>query len=126
MVVHGYEEWGPGVVERLCGKFAFAIWDDQTKALFLARDPMGIKPLYYWQSPWGGVYFASEIKGFLALPGFEPQANARAVRQFLELNFIHDLHETSLKGVRKLPAGSTLTLAREDVTARRCRSPRSS
>ena len=125
VVVHGYEEWGPGVVERLCGMFAFAIWDDRTKALFLARDPMGIKPLYYWQSPLGGIYFSSEIKAFLALPGFEPQANRRAVRQFLELNFIYDLHETSLEGVRKLPAGSTLSFAREDVTARRCRSPRS-
>jgi asparagine synthase (glutamine-hydrolysing) len=112
VVVHGYEEWGAAVVERLEGMFAFALWDARTQRLFLARDPMGIKPLYYWLSASGGLYFASEIKAFLSLPDFHAEANPRAIRQFLELNFVYDVHESSLRGVWKLPAGHTLTVER--------------
>jgi asparagine synthase (glutamine-hydrolysing) len=112
VIVHGYEEWGEGVVERLCGMFAFAIWDRRDRSLFLARDPMGMKPLYHWTAPGGAFYFASEIKAFLALPEFQPRPNLRALPQFLELNFIYDEHESSLAGVRKLPAGCTLTMPR--------------
>lgn len=110
VLVHGYEEWGAQLVDKLCGMFAFAIWDGRKRTLLLARDPMGMKPLYYWRSPSGAFYFASEIKAFLALNDFEARPNLRALRQFLELNFIYDEHETSLEGVRKLPAGCTLTL----------------
>jgi asparagine synthase (glutamine-hydrolysing) len=110
VVVHGYEEWGESVVDRLQGMFAFAIWDARKHRLFLARDPMGIKPLYYWRSPSGGLYFASELKAFLGLPDFRAEANPHALRQFLEMNFIYDLHESSLLGVSKLPAGHTLTI----------------
>jgi asparagine synthase (glutamine-hydrolysing) len=110
VIVHGYEQWGEQVVEHLCGMFAFALWDRRARQLFLARDPMGIKPLYYWQNPAGAFAFASEIKAFRALPDFRPALNPRAMGQFLELNFIADLHATSLAGVCKLPAGHTLTL----------------
>ncbi len=51
VLVHGYEQWGHQLVDKLCGMFAFAIWDARQKTLFLARDPMGIKPLYYWIDP---------------------------------------------------------------------------
>src|SRR5207245_5980029 len=117
VVVHGYEEWGEAVVERLEGMFAFALWDARNQRLFLARDPMGIKPLYYWLSPSGGLYFASEIKAFLSLPDFRAEANPRAIRQFLELNFVYDVHESSLRGVWKLPAGHTLTVERARTVA---------
>jgi asparagine synthase (glutamine-hydrolysing) len=110
VLVHGYEEWGEALADKLCGMFAFAIWDSRARSLFLARDPMGMKPLYYWVGPRGAFYFASEIKAFLALADFQPAANPRALRQFLELSFIYDEHETSLAGVRKLPAGCTLTV----------------
>jgi asparagine synthase (glutamine-hydrolysing) len=110
VLVHGYEEWGETLVEKLCGMFAFAIWDVRKRSLFLARDPLGMKPLYYWHGPGGAFYFASEIKAFLALSDFQPSPNLRALRQFLELNFIYDEHETSLRGVLKLPAGCTLTV----------------
>jgi asparagine synthase (glutamine-hydrolysing) len=111
VIVHGYEEWGEAVVEKLCGMFAFAVWDVGRQTLFLARDPLGIKPLYYWTSPHDGFYFASEVKAFLALPEFKPALHPRTVRQFLELNFITDEFATSLAGIEKLPAGHTLTLA---------------
>jgi asparagine synthase (glutamine-hydrolysing) len=115
VLVHGYEEWGGQVVDRLHGMFAFALWDDREKSLFLARDPMGMKPLYYWRSPSGGFYFASEVKGFLSLSGFEARVNRRTLRQYLEANFIYDLHETSLEGVFKLPAGHQLTVLGKDL-----------
>ncbi len=124
VLVHGYEEWGPELVNHLCGMFAFAVWDRRERSLFLARDPMGIKPLYYWRSPTNGFYFASEIKAFLALPDFRPVVNPRTLRQFLELNFITDLHESSLAGVYKLPAGYTLTLRAADLNAGRVPVPR--
>ena len=78
VLVHGYEEWGEDIVTRLCGMFAFAIWDGRKRELFLARDAMGIKPLYFWRSSSGGFYFASEIKAFLALDEFRPAVNRRA------------------------------------------------
>lgn len=115
VLVHGYEEWGESVVDKLCGMFAFAIWDVRKRSLFLARDPMGMKPLYYWISPRGAFYFASEIKAFLALAQFQPRPNLRALRQYLELNFIYDENETSLSGVYKLPAGCTLTIRRGET-----------
>jgi asparagine synthase (glutamine-hydrolysing) len=115
VLVHGYEEWGEGLVEKLCGMFAFAIWDVRKRSLFLARDPLGMKPLYYWRGPRGAFTFASEIKAFLALDDFHPVPNLRALRQFLELNFIYDPHETSLAGVCKLPAGCTLTVRRGEA-----------
>jgi asparagine synthase (glutamine-hydrolysing) len=123
VLVHGYEEWGEGLVERLCGMFAFAIWDGRNHSLFLARDPMGIKPLYYWWSPAGGFVFASEIKAFLALADFRPAVNPRTLRQYLEFNFIPDPQETSLLGVSKVPAGHVLTV-RGEVAASRRPSPR--
>jgi asparagine synthase (glutamine-hydrolysing) len=123
VIVHGYEEWGEAVVDKLCGMFAFALWDTRHHRLWLARDPMGMKPLYYWLNPSGGFYFSSEIKAFLALPEFQPAANPRTLRQFLELNFITDERETSLSGVAKLPAGHTLTVRPEDAAAARAPTP---
>jgi asparagine synthase (glutamine-hydrolysing) len=111
VVVHGYEEWGEAVVARLEGMFAFALWDAGRRGLLLARDPMGIKPLYWWTSPTGGLYFASEVKAFLALPDFRADVHPRALRQFLELNYIYEEEQSSLQGVRKLPAGHILTTA---------------
>lgn len=110
VLVHGYEEWGQQLVDRLCGMFAFAIWDARKRCLFVARDPMGIKPLYYWTSPNQEFWFASEIKAFLAVPGFKPQLDHQAISQYLEFNFIYDSERCSLKGLRKLPPGHLMTV----------------
>ena len=67
VIVHLYEEFGPGCLEKLRGMFAFAIWDENTKTLFLARDRVGIKPLYYCLTE-TSLVFASEIKAILADP----------------------------------------------------------
>jgi asparagine synthase (glutamine-hydrolysing) len=110
VVLHGYRHWGAAVVERLAGMFAFAIWDAPRRVLFLARDPLGIKPLYVWRSA-SGIVFASELKAFLQLPDFRPRPCALALRQFLEFNFVLDRRAASLDGVSKLPPGSTLTFS---------------
>lgn len=119
VLVHGYEEWGEDVIRRVIGMFAFALWDGRRRQLLLARDAMGMKPLYYWWSPSGSLVFGSEAKAFLELPGFPRAADRRAIRQFLEVGFIYDLHQTSLQGLRKLPAGHLLKVTAEDVAARR-------
>ncbi len=110
VLVHGYEQWGHQLVDKLCGMFAFVIWDAAKKTLFLARDPMGIKPLYYWIDPQRGFWFASEIKAFLAVPGFTPRLDHQAISQYLEFNFIYDNERCSLKELRKLPPGHTMTI----------------
>ena len=124
VLLHGWEEWGEGVLERVRGMFAFAIWDGRKRALALARDPMGIKPLFLWWSGGGRLAFASELKAFLGLAGFSPRPDLVALRQFLEFSFVPDLERTSLEGVRKLPPGHVLTVTAEDVAAGRRPQPR--
>lgn len=118
VLIHGWEEWGEGVLGRIRGMFAFAIWDARQRRLTLARDPMGIKPLYLWRSP-TRLVFASEMKAFLGLDGFTARPDLRALRQFLEFSFIPDPVRASLDGVEKLPAGHVLSIGPEDVAAGR-------
>ena len=90
--------------------FAFAIWRPTDSALFLFRDPMGIKPLYYWEPPGGGIVFASELKAFLEFPGFHPSLDRRAIGQFLEFGYTFEDERTILNGVNKLPPGHLLRI----------------
>ncbi len=109
VVLHSYIEWGPDCVKRFCGMFALAVWSSPENKLFLARDPLGMKPLYYTSLPGDkGFVFASEIKAFLALPGFRVKVNPAALKQFLEFGYIFDEHATSLQGVSKLLPGHRL------------------
>jgi asparagine synthase (glutamine-hydrolysing) len=68
IIVHGYEEWGERCVERFRGMFAFAVWDARARRLLLARDRLGVKPLYYAHLPGKGIVFGSEIKALLQDP----------------------------------------------------------
>jgi asparagine synthase (glutamine-hydrolysing) len=109
VILRSFIQWGAGSVDRFSGMFAFAIWCPADGNLFLARDPLGMKPLYYTVLPRNqGFVFASEIKAFLALPDFQPKANRSALLQFLEFGYTYDAEETSLEGVKKLPPGSRL------------------
>src|SRR5262245_44691035 len=85
--------------------YAFAVWRPAENALFLARDPTGIKPLYYWSPSGRDLAFASEIKAFFALSGFAARLDRRALGQFLEFGYTFDAERTCLDGVRKLPPG---------------------
>jgi asparagine synthase (glutamine-hydrolysing) len=111
-ILHLYEEQGARCVEGLRGMFAFAIWDSRRRELFIARDRLGVKPLYYFHRPDGSLYFASEIKALLAARAVEAQINYAALPDYLA-NHGTSSDETLFEGVRRLPPGHTL-LWRED------------
>src|SRR5262249_28841493 len=100
--------WGAACVSHIRGMFAFAVWCPTERVLFLFRDPMGIKPLYYWNPPGGGIVFASELKALLAFPEFRPSLDRRAIGQFLEFGYTFEDDRTILNGVHKLPPGHLL------------------
>src|SRR6267378_5835065 len=87
VLVHGYEEWGAKLWERLRGMFAIAIWDARERRLVLARDRFGIKPLHWARIP-GGLAFGSELKALLPAPGFSREVDPDAVEAFLAFNSI--------------------------------------
>jgi asparagine synthase (glutamine-hydrolysing) len=107
VVLHGYEEWGDGFVERLNGMFALAIWDRRRRRLTLARDRVGIKPLHWVETP-AGLVFASEIKALLAHPAVERRVDPAALREYLSLEYV-PTPLSMLGGVHKLPPGHLLT-----------------
>src|SRR5712692_8439885 len=79
VIIHAYEQWGVQCVHHFNGMFAFAIWDSRKRSVFIARDRLGVKPLYYWSD---GVLFAfgSELKSLLALPSLPRQLNLSALQ----------------------------------------------
>jgi asparagine synthase (glutamine-hydrolysing) len=108
VVVHAYEQWGAGCVQRFDGMFAFAIWDRGRRRLFVARDRFGVKPLY-WYLRDGVFVFASEIKAILAHPRVSRQVCYPALNEYFTFqNVLTDA--TLFDGIRLLPAGCTLTL----------------
>jgi asparagine synthase (glutamine-hydrolysing) len=106
VIVHLYEELGPQCLGKLRGMFAFAIWDENAKTLFLARDRVGIKPLYYGLTN-KSLVFASEIKAILADPSIEREIAPEMIDRFLTFLYVPG-EETLLKGIRKLPPGHYL------------------
>lgn len=107
VLVHLYEEYGPGFVERLRGMFAFAILDRRDGSLFIARDRLGIKPLYYWQDA-GRFIFGSEIKAILACDEVPRRVDPRSLAVYLALQYVPPPH-TMFEGIAQLPPGHTLT-----------------
>jgi asparagine synthase (glutamine-hydrolysing) len=106
VIVHLYEEFGPKCLEKLRGMFAFAIWDDNAKTLFLARDRVGIKPLYYSLTN-ESLVFASEIKAILADPSIRREIAPEVIDRFLTFLYVPG-QETLLKGIQKLAPGHYL------------------
>jgi len=106
VIVHLYEEYGPQCLEKLRGMFAFAIWDENAKTLFLARDRVGIKPLYYSLTD-KAIVFASEIKAILADPSINRELAPEIIDRFLTFLYVPG-EETLLKHVRKLAPGHYL------------------
>lgn len=107
-IVHLYEEFGPACLEKLRGMFAFAIWDESKKSLFLARDRVGIKPLYYCLTD-KSLVFASEIKAILADPSVNRDIAPELIDRFLTFLYLPG-EETLLKGIKKVPPGHYLLL----------------
>ncbi|MDO4590496.1 MAG: asparagine synthase (glutamine-hydrolyzing) [Slackia sp.] len=119
-LLHGYEEWGEGIVDRLRGMYAFVIWDKRNNRLFGARDIFGIKPFYYCTTAQGDLLYGSEIKSFLEHPGFVKAVNKQALRPYLTMQF-PATDETFFEGVYKLPPAHCFTydLATRSMEVRR-------
>ncbi|AXK32546.1 asparagine synthase (glutamine-hydrolyzing) [Streptomyces armeniacus] len=116
LVLAAYLAWGPACVRELSGVFAFGLWDERTDELLLARDPVGIKPLYYYPTP-RGVLFASEPKALLAHPAVDVTVDADGLREVL--SFAGTPGHAVFRGMRKLLPGELLRVGREGRTADR-------
>jgi asparagine synthase (glutamine-hydrolysing) len=121
-ILHAYEEYGPSCVERFRGMFAFAIWDDRRKRLFLARDRFGIKPLYYHERP-GGIVFASEIKAILADPDVMVTPDAAALYDYFTHKFIPG-PRTPYREIKRLQPAHWMTVEHGRVTVEQYWHPR--
>ena len=104
IIVHLYEEFGSSCVARLRGMFAFAIWDERQDTLFLARDRVGIKPLYYWLTD-RSIVFGSEIKAILADPEVNAEVIPGMIDRFLAFYYVPG-EETLFRNIHKLAPGS--------------------
>ena len=111
VIVHAWEEWGASCVDHLRGMFAFAIWDKKQQTLFLARDRLGEKPLYYSELSDGTLLFGSELKSILTHPAAPRTIDPRAVEDYFAYGYVPD-PKTVYRGVLKLPPGHTLLLQR--------------
>ncbi len=106
-ILHLYEDYGDQCVDHLRGMFAFAIWDQRKQELFIARDRLGVKPLYYAQTNDGSLYFGSEIKTLLEAGAIKAEINFRALPDYLA-NHSTSGEETLFCGVKRLLPGHTL------------------
>lgn len=109
VLVHGWEAWGEELPVRLDGMFAFAVWDERRRLLFLARDRAGKKPLYLYRDP-VRFAFASEMKAILALPGVDDTLSSSAIPLYLAYGYV-PTPGTFYRAIRKLPPASALLLA---------------
>ena len=111
VIVHAWEAWGEACVERFRGMFAFALWDRGRETLFLARDRLGVKPLFYALLGDGQLLFGSELKSLLAHGGLEREMDPLAVEEYFALGYVAE-PRTIFRGATKLPPGHTLTVRR--------------
>ncbi len=111
VIVHAWEAWGETCVERFRGMFAFALWDRNKETLFLARDRLGVKPLYYALLPDGQCVFGSELKAVLLHPGVTRTIDPCAVEEYFALGYVAE-PRTIYTSVQKLPPAHTLVLRR--------------
>ncbi len=111
VLIHGWRAWGPDLLPRLGGMFAFALFDVAQQRLFLARDRLGVKPLHYVALADGSVAFASELKGLLANPAVRRELNPQAIEDFFAFGYVPD-DTCWIEGVKKLPAGHFMLLER--------------
>jgi asparagine synthase (glutamine-hydrolysing) len=111
VIVHAWEQWGEACVERFRGMFAFALWDQNDDTLFLARDRLGVKPLYYAALRDGTFVFGSELKALTAHPRLVRELDPFAIEEYFALGYVPE-PRTIYAGASKLPPGHTLTVRR--------------
>ncbi|PYU63735.1 MAG: asparagine synthase (glutamine-hydrolyzing) [Acidobacteria bacterium] len=117
VIVHLYEDFGEDCVQHLRGMFGFALWDARRRRLFVARDRLGIKPVYFAQSG-GRLIFASEIKAILQHPATQANLNVDGLSKFLSLKYV-PAPQTMFEGIYALPPGCSLTCDANGVKVRR-------
>ncbi|HEU5297029.1 MAG TPA: XrtA/PEP-CTERM system amidotransferase [Burkholderiaceae bacterium] len=111
VIVHAWEQWGEDCVLRFRGMFAFALWDERRQALFLARDRLGVKPLFYAALPDGTWVFGSELKALLVHGGLKREIDPRSVDDYFTLGYVPE-PRTIFTSAHKLAPGHTLLLRR--------------
>ena len=116
VIVHAWEQWGEACVDRLRGMFAFAIWDERQQTLFLARDRLGVKPLFYAHLPDGTFLFSSELKALLAHGALGRDIDPRSVEDYFALGYVPE-PRTIYTSALKLAPGHTLCLRRGQPAA---------
>jgi asparagine synthase (glutamine-hydrolysing) len=118
VVLRAYEVYGDAAVERLRGMFAFGLWDGRRRRLLLARDPLGIKPLYHTRTADGLFLFASEIRALLAWPGVRAELDSEALWDYLGQRYVPG-PRTAFKGISKLPPGHLAVVSDAGIEIRR-------
>jgi asparagine synthase (glutamine-hydrolysing) len=111
VVVHAWEEWGADCLRRFRGMFAFALWDERQEVLFLARDRLGKKPLYYARLDDGRVLFGSELKALLVCPDLRRDLDPTAIEDYFAYGYVPE-GKSIYRGVGKLPPAHFLTVRR--------------
>lgn len=111
VLLRSWEHWGEDCVTRLRGMFAFAVWDASRQSLFLARDRLGIKPLYYALLPRGRIAFGSEMKSLMLIPELERRIDSQAVEDYFAYGYVPE-PRSIYQSVRKLEPGHSLLLTR--------------
>lgn len=112
-----YIAWGPSCVEKLNGIFSFGVWEEKGETLFLCRDPLGVKPLYYRHAG-DTLLFASELKALLLHPDVRPVIDADGVCEIMGLGPAHTQHSGVFRGIHQLPAAHFLLFTRDGITIR--------
>jgi asparagine synthase (glutamine-hydrolysing) len=116
-IVHAYEEFGDSCVNYLRGMFAFALWDSRAQRLFIARDRVGKKPLYYSLTPGGTLVFGSELKALLVHPDVGREISCEALDAYLTLGYVPD-PLSIFRDIYKLPPGNYLSFSEGELTIR--------
>jgi asparagine synthase (glutamine-hydrolysing) len=111
VIVYAWQAWGESCVERFRGMFAFAVWDRNQEILFLARDRLGVKPLYFAEAAGGQFLFSSELKALLIHPGLQRKIDPTAVEDYFAYGYVPD-PKTIFHKVYKLSPGHHLTIQR--------------
>jgi asparagine synthase (glutamine-hydrolysing) len=117
VIVHGYKEWGEEVLSRLNGMFGLAVWDVRARRLIVARDAMGIKPVYYRMEN-GALFFASEVRALVRSAGRRMDVDAVSLNLFLRYRYTPS-PRTLFEGIRKLAAGTMLIVEGSSVRVQR-------
>jgi asparagine synthase (glutamine-hydrolysing) len=117
VVVHLYEQHGDAFLEYLDGMFGLALWDRTRQRLIVARDALGIKPIYFGSRS-GNLFFASEAKSLLKMPGFKAELNPGALQQYLAVGYVAG-PQSMFRGIDKLPPGSAIFAERGRFEVRR-------